>query len=316
VAVDGRGEHDVQEATDALDDRGYLEHVTSLSFEDVTDWTPERITAVRDLLSGWNHNIRLADGIYTSYVDEFYPAHREVMEVINHGLGGRFSGKRIVDIGCLEGYFSVECALQGAEVLGIEGKRLNIKKCEFVKSVLGVEQLRLAQDDAMRVTRDRYGRFDVVLALGLIYHLDDPFTFLDNVARLCDGFVVIDTLVALEDQPDSICDGWRPELSDLRRFDYRGREYHGRTYREYAGDAPQLEKDLSVTSSLDNEHSVWLTEQSLIGLLRDVGFEQVQKVVYGPHENGNWWADVHKDGRLLLVAFKQRPHFRSKVFDS
>jgi SAM-dependent methyltransferase len=315
VAVERR-EHDLHEAVHALDDRGYLEHVASLSFEDVTEWTPERIVAVRDLLGEWNHNIKLADGVYTSDVDEFYPAHREVMEVINHALAGRFSGRRIVDVGCLEGYHAVECALQGAEVVGIEGKHLNIKKCEFVKSVLGVDQLRLAQDDAKRVTRDRYGGFDVVIALGLIYHLDDPFTFLDNIARLCDGFVVIDTLVALEDQPDSISDGWRPELSELRRFEYRGREYHGRTYREYDSSAPQLEKDLSLTASLDNEHSVWLTEQSLIGLLRDLGFAQVQKLVYGTHEDGNWWADVRKDGRVLLVAFKQRPRFQSKVFDS
>jgi 2-polyprenyl-3-methyl-5-hydroxy-6-metoxy-1,4-benzoquinol methylase len=314
VAVDERGGHDLHEAMHALDDRGWFEQVTGMSFEDVAEWTPERIAAVRDLLGGWSHNIKLADGIYTSYVDEFYPAHREVMEVINHALGGRFSGKRIVDIGCLEGYYAVECALQGAEVLGIEGKLLNIKKCEFVKSVLGVERLTFAQDDAMRVTRDRYGGFDVAIALGLIYHLDDPFTFLDNLARLCDGFVVIDTLVALEDPPDSISGGWRPELSALRRFEYRGREYHGRTYREYESSAPQLEKDLSVTASLGNEFSVWLTEQSLIRLLRDVGFEQVQKLVYGYDEEDNWWADVRKDGRVLLVAVKKRPRFRSKVF--
>jgi SAM-dependent methyltransferase len=313
VAVDETREPDLHEAMHPLDDRGWFEHVTGLSFEDVAEWTPERIAAVRDLLGGWSHNIKLADGIYTSYVDEFYPAHREVMEVINHALGGRFSGKRIVDIGCLEGYYAVECALQGAEVLGIEGKRLNIKKCEFVKSVLGVERLTFAHDDAMRITRDRYGGFDVAIALGLIYHLDDPFTFLDNVARLCDGFVVIDTLVTLEDQPDSISDGWRPELSELRRFEYRGREYQGRTYREYKSSAPQLEKDLSVTASLGNEHSVWLTEPSLIALLRDVGFEQVQKLVYGSDEEDNWWADVRKDGRVLLVAVKKRPPFRSKV---
>ncbi len=307
--------HDSDEQARARADQLYLDQVTSLSFDDVEEWTPERIVEVRDILAGWNHNIKLADGIYTAYVDELYPAHREVMSVVHDALGGEYAGRRVADIGCLEGYYSTECALQGADVVGIEGKRLNIAKCEFVKSVLGTPRIEFVQDDAMNVTREKYGAFDVVIALGLIYHLDDPFTFLDNIAGLCDGFAVIDTLIALEDQPDSISDGWQPELSELQKFEYGGREYTGRVYREFESGAPQLGKDLSATASLENEVSVWLTEESLIGLLRDVGFEHVQKHVYERDED-NWWADVRKDGRVLLTAVKERPKFRSKLFDS
>jgi hypothetical protein len=86
-------------------------------------------------------------------------------------------------------------------------------------------------------------------------------------------------------------------------------------FREFESGAPQLHKDLSPEASLVNEVSVWLTEQSLIDLLRDVGFEHVQKQVY-EHGEDNWWADVRKDGRVLLTAVKQRDRFRSKLFDS
>ena len=306
---------DSDEQDRALADQRYLEEVTSLSFDDAGEWTPERIVEMRDFLAGWNHNLKLADGVYTAYVDELYPAHREVMSVVTDALGGDFAGKRVIDIGCLEGYYATECALQGAEVVGVEGKALNVAKCEFVKSVLGTPRIEFMQDDAMNVTREKYGEFDAVIALGLLYHLDDPFTFLDNIAGLCGGFAVIDTLIALEDQPDSISDGWKPELSELQKFEYRGREYTGRVYREFETGAPQLGKDLSATASLENEVSVWLTEESLIGLLRDVGFEHVQKHVYQRDED-NWWADLRKDGRLLLTATKERPQFRSKMFDS
>jgi len=95
------------------------------------------------------------------------------------------------------GYFSVECALQGAEVVGVDHRVINVKKCEFVKSVLGVETASFNLDDALHLTRSRYGEFDVVLTLGLLYHLDDPFTFVSNVAELCDRFAVIDSLIAL-----------------------------------------------------------------------------------------------------------------------
>ena len=310
-----RAVKDPDDQARALDDQAYFERVTSLTFDDAGEWTPERIIEVRDLLGEWNHNIKLADGIYTAYIEELYPAHREVMEVVNDALGGEYAGKRVIDIGCLEGYYATECALQGADVVGVEGKRFNITKCEFVKSVLGTRRVEFVQDDAMNVTREQYGPFDAVIALGLLYHLDDPFTFLDNIARLCDGFAVIDTLIALEDQPEEISDGWSPELSELRQFEYRGREYTGRVFREFEDGAPQLRKDLSATASLENEVSVWLTEESLIGLLRDVGFQHVQKHVYGRSED-NWWADVRRDGRVLLTASKERAGFRSQLFDA
>src|SRR5262245_24302551 len=157
-------------ASHRLDDASYLEFVSELTFGGDLEWTDEALTAMRDLLGEWNHNVRLADGIYTAHVDELYPAHREVMEIVNTALGGVFAGKRVLDIGCLEGYFAAECALQGADVIGIEGRRFNLAKCEFVKSALGIERLRFAQDDALAITRERYGGFDAVLALGLLYH--------------------------------------------------------------------------------------------------------------------------------------------------
>jgi 2-polyprenyl-3-methyl-5-hydroxy-6-metoxy-1,4-benzoquinol methylase len=295
-----------------LSDQEYLDWVTGLSFTGVT-WTPERISAVRDVLNPWNHNIKLADGLYTASCDEFYPAHQEIMRVVAHALSGDFAGKRVLDVGCLEGYFSTECALQGAEVLGVEGKLINVKKCEFVKSVLDLHDVRFVHDDAMAVTRDRYGSFDAALVLGLLYHLDDPFTFLENVSGLCDGFVLIDTLIALEDQPPTLCEDWKPELSSLQEFTHRDRSYAGRLYREFDSGATQLGKELSTTASLRNEQSIWLTEEALVQLLRDVGFEQIEKLVYPRHED-NWWADVRTDGRVLLLAVKKRSEFRSRIF--
>ena len=201
-------------------------------------------------------------------------------------LGNNFSGRRIVDIGCLEGYFSIECALQGAEVLGIDGKLLNVRKCEFVRSVLGVERATFALGDAMTVTCESSGRFDAVLVLGLLYHLDDPYTFLANVAALCTGFAVIDTHVALEDQPERIKGGsWRPDLSELRTFTFDGRRYEGRLFREFPTGTARDVKDLSPTASLENELSVWLTEDSLVRMLHDVGFSGTEKVVY-PRDGG------------------------------
>lgn len=293
-------------------DPSYLDQVAALDFNGIK-WTRERILETGDLLSPWNHNIPLTHGVYTAGCTNYYPAHREIMRVVRERLGRNFSGRRILDIGCLEGYFSIECALQGAQVLGIDGKLLNVRKCEFVRSVLGVERATFILGDAMKVAHESVGRFDAVLALGLLYHLEDPYTFLHNVATLCDGFAVIDTHVALDDQPESIKEGWRPELSEMRAFTFGGRSYEGRLFREFPTGTSQDAKDLSPTASLENELSVWLTEDSLVRMLHDVGFSGTEKVVY-PRNAGTWWSDIRRDCRVLIVASAPHGRFHSKLF--
>src|SRR4030095_6824224 len=122
------------------DYRSYLNLVTALEFDDV-EWTRDKVLEVRDLFSPWEHNIPLPHGVYTTACDEYYPAHREIMRIVQERLSGEFCGRRIMDVGCLEGYFSIECALQGAEVIGVDGKLLNVRKCAIVRSVLGLESL-------------------------------------------------------------------------------------------------------------------------------------------------------------------------------
>lgn len=293
-------------------DRPYLERVAALQFGGVA-WTRENLLEVRDLLSPWNHNIRLPHGVYTAACEDYYPAHEEIMRVVSHRLGGDFSGRHVLDIGCLEGYFSIECALQGADVVGIDGKLLNVRKCEFVRSALGVQRATFVQGDAMDLSHESIGRFDVVLALGLLYHLEDPYAFLDKVAGLCDGFAVIDTHVALPDQPDTIKNGWRPELSEMQTFAFGDRQYEGRLFREFPSGTARDVKDVSPTASLDNELSVWLTEDSLITMLHDVGFSGTEKIMF-PRAARTWWSDMRENCRVLLVASSPRRRFRSKLF--
>ena len=52
---------------------------------------------------------------------------------------------------CGEGLYAIECALHGADTVGIEGRLHNIAKGEFVKEVLGLDSLRFYQDDVRQV---------------------------------------------------------------------------------------------------------------------------------------------------------------------
>jgi SAM-dependent methyltransferase len=297
-----------------LDEAEYLRAIEELDLEGVA-WDAATLAEVRDFLGPWQHNIRLPHGVYTAYWEALYPPHEEMMSVVARELRGEFTGKRVLDLGCLEGYFAVECALQGATVVAVEGKIKNVRKIEFVRSALGIEatKLRLVRDDVMNVTRAAYGSFDAVLALGLLYHLADPFRFLANLAEVCDGFVLIDTHIAFEDETPTLRDGWRPPLSPLTELTFRGKSYFGRWYREFEPGTPQLAKDLSVAASLTDDAAVWLVEDSLVALLHDVGFPQVAKIAFAKSE-GTWWSDLEQEARVLYLASKRPEGFRSRVF--
>src|SRR4030095_10523805 len=93
------------------------------------------------------------------------------------------------------------------------------------------------------------------------------------------------------------------------------RQYEGRLYREFPPGTARDTKDVSPTTSLENERSVWLTEESLVQMLHDVGFSGTEKVVFPRGaDRGMWWSDLRKCSRVLLVASSARSRFRSTLF--
>ena len=60
----------------------------------------------------------------------------------------------------------------------------------------GVEDVELELDD---ISPDAVGRFDVVLFLGVLYHLKHPWVALERVASVCDGLLILETHADLLD---------------------------------------------------------------------------------------------------------------------
>jgi 2-polyprenyl-3-methyl-5-hydroxy-6-metoxy-1,4-benzoquinol methylase len=60
---------------------------------------------------------------------------------------------RILDLGVLEGAFSIELARRGATVVGIEGREANIVKAQFAKEALSLNNVDFILDDVRNVFR-------------------------------------------------------------------------------------------------------------------------------------------------------------------
>lgn len=213
---------------------------------------------------GWTaHNIRLRDDLYTRgpgvFGDEWRVAR--VVQLAEDVLGP-CDGLRVLDLACLEGLYSVEFALRGAQVVGIEGREANLAKARFAQEALALDRLELVLDDVRNLRRERYGSFDLVLCIGILYHLDaaDVVALLEQIGAVCTRMALVDTHVALA-----------PRSTRSRG----GLDLSGVAVLEHAPEMSREEREGRVWASLDNTLSFWPTEPSLLRLLGVSGFTSV-----------------------------------------
>lgn len=211
-----------------------------------------------------SHNIHLGGGVYTisPEANGSEIKVKRILQAIADIAPQPLKNLRVLDLACLEGLYAIELALQGAQVVAIEGREANIEKARFAKDILSLDNLELVQDDVRNLSREKYGSFDVVLCLGILYHLDVPdvFHFVEKVSDVCQGFALLDTHVSME------AEKW---------YVYKGQKYWGSDYVEHRPDSTPEERDKSLWASLDNVTSFWFTRYSLYNLLSEVGFTSV-----------------------------------------
>lgn len=201
---------------------------------------------------------------------------RQITQVVaDHA--GRLDGLRVLDLGSHEGGYGIALAQHGAVVTSVESRPAHIEKARFAVEALGLsDRVTLVRDDVRNIDVDRLGSFDVVLCLGILYHLqaENAADLCRNIRSMC-RFAVIRSAVALRART---------------RVPIGEREYHGFSYVEQPG--------LHAGASIDNPESFFFTRASLLNLLRDSGFTSVTSVEL-PHIRE---AD-RVAGSVTLVAF-------------
>ena len=139
----------------------------------------ESLKAQIESLGPWFQNINLG-GVQTApqhFLGD-YPQvkYRHFRDVIPADL----RGKRVLDIGCNAGFYSLEMKRRGAErVLGIDTEDLYLRQAEFAAEVseLDVEFKKLSVWDVAALGE----RFDLVIFMGVLYHLRHPLLALDLI---------------------------------------------------------------------------------------------------------------------------------------
>jgi tRNA (mo5U34)-methyltransferase len=131
-------------------------------------------------LGPWFHNIEIAPGVWTA-PDHFLGDYPNVKwRRFADAIPADLSGLSVLDIGCNGGFYAIEMKRRGAaRVVGIDADPDYLAQARFAARAAGCEiELReLSVYDVGRLGE----RFDVVLFLGVLYHLRHPLLALDLI---------------------------------------------------------------------------------------------------------------------------------------
>jgi tRNA (mo5U34)-methyltransferase len=155
----------------------------------------ERIDAIT-----WYHEFDFGNGLRTR--PKRPGLHRSIWNFIETQLGEvDFRGKTVLDIGCWDGYWSFFAERRGAaSVLATDDRTQNWSNNQGIhvaKDLLG-SQVEINQDLSVYELSSLNRTFDVILCLGVYYHLLDPFYALAQIRHCCHAgsLVLIEGAVA------------------------------------------------------------------------------------------------------------------------
>lgn len=114
-------------------------------------------------------------------------------------LGGSLRGKRVLDLACSAGYWSLAASEAGADhVVGIEARQMHFDQASFVFKAKDIDPAKytFVHDNIFDVDFARYGTFDVVLCLGIMYHITRHTELFEKISAVNTDVLLVDTRIS------------------------------------------------------------------------------------------------------------------------
>jgi hypothetical protein len=184
---------------------------------------------------------------------------------------GDLSQSTCIDLACNWGAFSLEMAALGCkQVTGVDFREENIQKANLLKRCVGLNTVSYAVGDAY----EAQGQYDIVLNLGLLYHVTKPFELIQKTYELCTQLAVVETAIHRE-----------PFAGFL------------------LGDGQRISHDHAAGVIRTELHP---TYRALLDMMRMVGFKNLVEIESEPDPA---WADFSSDPfgnktRRMILGFK------------
>lgn len=270
-------------------------------------------------LAPFDHDIDLGDKYNTSLnsyrirnaTGMFFPPLLKL-------CGGTLRNKTVLDLACNCGGFSFVANRFGAKkIIGIDSSERNIIQANACKEYLGIKNIDFIQGKIENL-HDYLDRiFDVVLCMGILYHLKDPIGVIEEISKFSKEIIVVDSHVhySTQNEKEDMPSWWM--LADTDKHDYEGL-YEGdnrlskETYKKFEDEnpidysflpdgfvgSPHTQRDIKYSRLINNTDPVDIKRDSvcrneigapvmvpnkkaILKLLRWAGFEDVLEIL--PH---------------------------------
>ena len=149
------------------------------------------VNELMDSVPVWHHRIELAPGIFTPAIQQT----QDLLTSIN--LPTDLSGQRVLDLGARDGFFSFECEKRGAaEVIAVDYAPVELTGFAVASKILN-SKVKWITANVYRINELNLGKFDLILFLGVIYHLRNPYLAIDRIydALKIGGRVIVESHV-------------------------------------------------------------------------------------------------------------------------
>ena len=152
--------------------------------------TPEELRQRIAAFPYWYHRIELTDGVITP---GWAPLSTEAYRIPED-----LAGKRVLDIGAWDGYWTFEALKRGAEqVIAIddfsdfvgqleEEDRKAWETFDLCREALGYDDTKCQRHELSiyDLTPETFGTFDMVFCFGVLYHLRWPMYAIDKLSLI------------------------------------------------------------------------------------------------------------------------------------
>jgi tRNA (mo5U34)-methyltransferase len=170
----------------------------------VVSFSLMEVTELQEKVDGferWHYPIDLGGGVVTPSrgphnANRIAQRKRLFFDRLLSLTDGTLRGRRVLDLGCNAGYWSLQAIESGADfVFGIDGRQMHIDQSNLVFEAKEVDRSRY-QFELGNFLKYPFGSFDVVLCLGVLYHVSSPVDLFNVMSATGAELLVIDTEVS------------------------------------------------------------------------------------------------------------------------
>jgi tRNA (mo5U34)-methyltransferase len=190
---------------------------------------------------GWYHSFQLPDG---SFIEGYNTLELLKERYALYPIPAELAGKRLLDIGAWDGWFSFEAERHGADVTAVD--------CVEIPNFLRIHKALSSRVsyrifDFYELPQAGLGKFDFVFFLGVLYHLKHPLLALEIVCALTADTAIVESFVT-----------------------------DAETWQEHRDEIPTME--FYETDEMGNQLDNWIgpTVGCLMAMCRAAGFARVE----------------------------------------